>query len=383
MRQRSIHALIPLALLLLGVACDRKDSASDSGEPAPDDSGQPDTGTPDSGDSGSCQDDTGDGGPTDYLVGRCSDPIPEGAATPPPLPEYSGDHCPELVTGTNLLSSGGVDREFILVLPEDYDPDSDQLPVLFMWTYLFGSSSSMLEHGQVQESADELRFIGVVPESTGDLEVGWGDWTFDPVWPYMNLHPDSRVEQEVTFFDDILACVAEQYPVQEHCISSVGVSAGALWTAQLAQHRSDRLASVILMSGGVGPATGFSYVDVRGWSGAERAMPALVGWGGPTDWFGVDFEQASLNLEAEYEEDGNFVMECVHDCGHGVPPIDHDLGLSLLYAFALDHPYWTTPGHSVYQDEGMEEGTPEWCAIGVGQATIRDGDCDPEDKIEE
>lgn len=311
---------------------------------------------------------------------RCGDAIPDGAEVAPALPAYSSGACPPIVAGRNTLRSGGVDRELVVVVPSDYDP-SERLPVVFMWHWLQGSADSMVMHGQAQESADALRFIAVVPESRGDLAIRVpfaGE--FDPQWPYLESASEARVEQEAVFFDDMLACVSEAFAVDENCVSSVGVSAGALWNAQLIQRRGERLASAIVMSGGIGPATsglGASLgLEVRDWSGTDHRMPILLGWGGPSDQCGLAFERASLNLETHLE--GHFVLECIHNCGHTVPPVDPAAGLRALWGFALDHPYWLRDGESRYLTAtGLPSDVPDWCAIGVGHATPRTGACMP------
>ncbi len=311
---------------------------------------------------------------------RCGDPAPPGASLPPPLPAYSAGSCPAIAAGRNAFTSGGVTREFLVVVPTDYDPAVERLPVVFMWHYLGGSADSMLTHGQAQESADALRFIAVIPEKLGDLAIELPlVGTFDPAWPYLESASDARVQQELTFFDDMLACVAGAFAIDESCISTVGVSAGALWTSQLLQHRSERLASAIVMSGGIGPATsGLGAglgLEVRGFTGVTHRMPILLGWGGPRDQCGLAFQRASLNLESHLE--GHFVEECVHNCGHTVPPVDAAAGLSVLWSFALDHPYWLRDGESPYLARGRPSGTPDWCGLGVGSATPRVGECMP------
>lgn len=306
---------------------------------------------------------------------RCGDPVPEGA-TPPVLRPYSGAACPALVPGRNTIESGGRTRQFLLVVPTDLGPD-ERLPVLVMWHWLGGSANSMLTRGQVQVAADELRFIAIIPEKTGDvtIPIPFVD-PIDMVWPYLDFTSDARFEEELVFFDDLVACVSGAYAIDEHCISTVGVSAGALWTGQLLQHRSDVLASAIVLSGGVGPASGLSFFDVRGFTEEPRPLPTLIAWGGPLDQCALRFETASQNLEVELEARGGFLVECVHDCGHTEPPVEETmLGLGVLYRFAVDHPFWLAPGESPYFVRGLPSDTPTWCAIGAGNATPRRGMC--------
>ncbi len=313
-------------------------------------------------------------GPTDRVV-TCSDPPPPGSVLPPPLPAYSGGTCPAIAIGYNHIASGGADREFLVVAPADYDPATETLPVVFMWHYLGGDANAMLEQGEVQAAADMLRFIAVIPNKKGDLPIPFTsskDWC----WPYLTTVPAARVEEEATFFDDMLACVAATYPINESCVSSVGVSAGALWTSQLAQLRADRLSSVLIISGGIGPASPVSLVDAMGWTGASRPMPAMIVWGGAMDHCVLNFDMASRNIIAALVGEGHFVEECIHNCGHAVPPMDDPTaGLASLYRFTIDHPYWLRPGESPYHVTGLPAGTPSWCGIGPDSATERTGMC--------
>lgn len=302
------------------------------------------------------------------IVASCGTPPPPGAEAPAPLPTYAGT-CPTLAPGANTIRSSGADREFLLVLPTALDP-SERPPVIFMWHWLGGSASGFLSRGEVQAAADSLRFIAVLPEEKGDLSLKW---------PYLlpPVHSDARRDEELRFFDDMLACVADQFPIDEQCVSSAGVSAGALWTAQLVQHRSQHLSSFLSLSGGVG--WGDAFQPVRPWTSAAHALPALVLWGGPTDWCGVSFDRASTELEAGLVRGGHYVVECVHNCAHAQPPIDVPPGTSAfapLWRFALDHPYWLPVGASPWTTAGLPAGTPAWCAIGAGSASIRTGDCE-------
>jgi hypothetical protein len=119
-------------------------------------------------------------------------------------------------------------------------------------------------------------------------------------------------------------------------VSSIGVSAGALFTDQLAQARSNRLASFISLSGGVGDTI------IKPWTGTgTHKLPAVVLWGGdgPPNMdgnkdilgcagIGMDFSVASRDLEAGLEQDGHFFVECKHNCGHVEPPLEAPPGES-------------------------------------------------------
>jgi predicted esterase len=260
----------------------------------------------------------------------------------------------------------GNDRTFLLVLPSNPEPD-EVLPVIFLWHWLGGSANDFLEKGQIQAAADSQRFIAVIPESKGDI-------TFK--WPFDAQQKQERVDEEFTFFDDMLSCVSEQFKVNNNCVASAGVSAGALFTDQLAGGRGQYLSSILSLSGGVGGV-------VRPWTQPDHRMPAMVLWGGPTDqcFFVMNFDTASKELEKSLDAGGHFYLECVHNCGHSEPPLEAPAGLTNfagLWQFVFDHPYWLKPGTSPYTSDGVPKALPTWCAIGAGSSTPRTGECPSE-----
>jgi predicted esterase len=299
----------------------------------------------------------------------CNEAPPPGAKVAPPPPKYTGGSCPKLVSGKNAFKSTGHDRTFLLVVPKDLKTD-ELVPVVFLWHWLGGSADSFLRKGEVQAAADSQRFIAVLPESRSDMIFRW---------PFNVGDSAARQEEEYKFFDDMLSCVSEQFKVNSNCVSSVGVSAGALFTSQLAQGRAQYLASAISLSGGVGEE---GSGVVKPWKTPARKVPMMVLWGGALDWCVViNFHTASLNLENALTKDGNFFLECIHNCKHGEPPMDTPpAGLSKyasLWRFVFDHPYWLAPGASPYKTSGIPTGAgfPAWCGIGKGSARTRTGMC--------
>lgn len=294
----------------------------------------------------------------------CRLPPPPGATPPPPLPVYAGE-CPELVPGLNAIDSTGNLREFLLIVPSDLQP-GESLPVVFLWHWLGGDAQDFLEQGDVQNAVDQFRFLAVIPSSKGDVLFQW---------PFSAIDPDARAEEEFEFFDDMLACVAEQYDVAENCIASAGVSAGALWTSQLASARGAFLSSMLSLSGGTGGV-------VKPWGGSPHKMPAMVLWGGPMDFcVAVDFNSTSMDLEGHLQDEGHFVLECIHDCMHSAPPFEvaeGETAFAPLWKFVISHPYWLEPGDSPYLASGVPDDMPPWCGIGVGGSTPRMGECGPD-----
>jgi predicted esterase len=353
------------SILLLGLAACGHASAISSPEPdapaeLPTIDAPPDAPTPDA-----------------FSGNLCNAPIPAGAPTPT-LPSGPLEGCPTLVSGVNTITSSATQRTFILVVPANFSAD-EHLPVIFMWHWLGGSAEDFFTRGSVQDAADEQRFIAVLPQAMGATVLGLGDVQ----WPFDISQTQARMDEEMMFFDDMLACVEQQLHVNTSCVSSVGVSAGALFTDQLAQARSNMLSSFMSLSGGVGDTI------IRPWNGSTHKLPAIVLWGGdgPPSMdgskdilgcvgLGMDFSVASHDLETGLDAAGQFLIECRHNCGHVEPPLDAPPGLSKyagIWEFALNHPFWLAPGASPYLQSGLPAGLPQWCAIGAGNSTPRSG----------
>jgi predicted esterase len=279
----------------------------------------------------------------------------------------------------NTITSSGQQRQFIFVTPAATDP-GERLPVLFMWHWLGGSANSFLERGEVQAATDDQHFLAVIPVSLGANVFGT---SFNTRWPFDITQSADRMNQEFTFFDDMLACVEAQYTVNADCVSTVGVSAGALFNDQLAQARSNTLASFMSLSGGVGDTI------IKPWGHAARKLPGVVLWGGDGPpgmdgnkdilgclGIGMDFSVASRDLEAGLVADGHFFIECKHNCGHVEPPLDPPPGESKyagMWEFAFDHPFWLAEGQSPYLEHGLPTSLPAWCGIGANSAVGRSG----------
>jgi hypothetical protein len=295
----------------------------------------------------------------------CSATPPPGAPTPPPPKSYTGGTCPALVAGTNNLTSTGNARSFLLAVPKNLQP-TEHLPVIFLWYWLRGSAQDFYTVGDVQNAVDEQRFLAVIPNAKGDLFENW---------PFLASDGAARRDEEFSFFDDMLSCVSAQFDVNPSCVSSAGVSAGALFTDQLVGVRSEYLSSFISLSGGVGGLL------VAPWTPPTHPLPAIVLWGGADDeCLGIKFQAESQALEQGIDAQCSFMVECVHNCGHSEPPFTPAQGMSTygaLWQFALDHPYWLPTGASPYTTNGLPSGMPSWCAIGAGNAVPRTGACGP------
>ena len=314
--------------------------------------------------------DAGDAGPeviddAKIAAASCSGPVPAGAPSAAALPQYAGT-CPALAPGGSYteFKSKGANRKFLVYTPANLQP-TEKLPVVFLWHWLGGDPEGMASVIDVQNVVDTRRFVAVIPAPKGDVLFRW---------PFEATQSQGRVDEELAYFDDMLACVGTALPINKECVASMGVSAGALWTAQLASLRSNRLSSFVSLSGGTGGV-------VRNWTPAAHHMPGLVLWGGKDDMYPknvpiMNFEKASKNLEGALVGDNHFLVECVHNCGHAVPPFDAPPAgapkFDVVWNFILKSPFWLPPGASPLKGAALPSATyPAWCAVGQGNAVAR------------
>lgn len=291
-------------------------------------------------------------------------PDPGHPLDPPEMPAYSGGECPLLGGGPTDASalvqdfrSGDTTRSFRLVVPEHYD-GSEPWPVVFAWHWLNASSSSFVRQGELESATADMDFIAVVPDG---LRRDDGEKAFLFSWPFAEQW---GVPGEVLFFEDLLACVSEQFNVDQRRIYGIGVSAGGLWVSYLSTTlAANYFAAIESLSGGLGGVLGVWQLE---WVPQPRKFPAIVLWGGPADWLGLSFEEASIRYRDALLDDGHFVVECVHGSGHGVPPIEAPEGVTrfqMLWRFMLDHPYDLPAGASPYHQAGLPDSFAEWCRV--------------------
>lgn len=244
-------------------------------------------------------------------------------------PEYSKGDCPAMNDGEMDFATGDTEYEVELRIPDD----PEGAPVVFVWHWLGGSAGQAIRYMELEEIVGDDDVILVIPESDGSQ--------FE--WHFLDA-PDGNPDLQL--FDDLLSCLWQEYDVDLDRIHATGMSAGGLMTSYLTLHRSEWLASTAPLSGGALDSVYVAPTD---------DIPVLMTWGGPTDTFStLSFDETSTYMSNALREDGHFVVDCVHDDGHVLPPG----GVGYAYEFLMDHPKGVDP--SPYA-EGLPTGFPDFC----------------------
>lgn len=228
-----------------------------------------------------------------------------GLAAPTPPDAYSDGTCPALKAGKNTgFSSKGTERAFSLSLPKE--PTGAGL--LFLWHGNGDTGENFANYLNADKLAKQYNLVVIAPEKgSGGVAMDWGV-------------PPSSPNADGTFFDDMLACAAEQYDLDLQRVYTAGFSAGALFSSWLTLHRADHLAAAVIFSGGsdVGFAQGGSGVNQ--YESPARPIPVLMTEGGPSDQVMINFEKLTNNMAKHLREDGSTVVVCPHTLGHTIPP---------------------------------------------------------------
>ncbi|MFT6396892.1 MAG: poly(3-hydroxybutyrate) depolymerase [Bradymonadia bacterium] len=217
-------------------------------------------------------------------------------------------------SGVNTITTSGSNRTFEVFLPSD----TSDMAVTFFW---YGTGGSGQDYSWLQGFASGYDLAIVVPQAAGSL-------TFE--WPVMG---SDNTAAELTFVDDMVACVTETLDVDTTKIYTSGFSAGALWSSYLVMQRSNYLASAAIFSGGTGSL-------VRTYETPEVSIPILGFHGGDADVYGgfVNFKDQMTQFLGNLDTDGHFIVVCDHGEGHTIP----NGALDGAFQFLTDHSYGDT-----------------------------------------
>jgi poly(3-hydroxybutyrate) depolymerase len=242
---------------------------------------------------------------------------------------YSRGRCPALAPGRNR-GFGYNGRSFLLYVPRS---SRGPFAVVFLW----GAGGPAEGIASILAGVhDEDGFILVVPDGEPRYPLAWS--------------MDARgAENDLRFFDDVLACLDEQYPLDRRRIHTTGYSAGAVFSAYLVGHRSRTLASFSSYSGGDQSPSGDRLVPMP-----PHPIPGLLFHGGDADveWAG---RAATLSLAGRMAANGQFTVVCDHGRGHVVAGSTQE-----MWRFLLAHPF--SPGNAApWATTGIAGKLPAYC----------------------
>ncbi len=319
------------------------DEGDAAGGGAEDDAGPSDETGGETGDTG----DTGDTGGT----GDTGDTGGTGGGGPPDVVAYSGGVCPDISGGTITVEAGGVSRQMKVFLPATA-PAAGAAAVMFAWHGLGDSAANFGNVIGAQQLASTFNAIIIVPSVFDDGSTGG---LFPAMWSFPKAVIGGNPEIDLGLFDDVLACLEDQYDIDNNRVYTLGFSMGALWSTYLTMHRGDYLASAVVWSGGVHDDLLFSY-ETPG-----RQLPVALAHGGAADTYNLgiavlEFQDMVTNFANGLIGDGHFVVMCDHGSGHTITSNVASASLQFLFAHT-----WDMDGSPIEAD-GVGSLFPDNCA---------------------
>jgi len=151
----------------------------------------------------------------------------------------------------HFTDSNGIDREYLVYVPEAYRNAKKKLPMIVAYHGASQSMRNMMANGLWYELADQEGMILVYPESTlvpmpGELNGGQ-PFAYRPLWSLMD--PDN-MHTDLDYANEMLDRVIAEFPVDESRIYCTGHSMGCMMTNYLGSSSvSHRFAAVGATSG--------------------------------------------------------------------------------------------------------------------------------------
>ncbi len=148
-----------------------------------------------------------------------------------PVPSTGCGHTASLSSGTHHMTSAGLDRQYILELPDNYDSNKPYRLIFGM--HWLGGSASDVQNWSKWWGLDALdtedSVIWVAPQGYTDGSP-WRDGD----------------DKDHVYFDDLYEALTSDLCIDKSRVFSIGFSFGAMFTNGLAQTHQDVLRGVIV-----------------------------------------------------------------------------------------------------------------------------------------
>lgn len=238
--------------------------------------------------------------------------------------------CPDNFVVREGFNSGflsdGHSRQFHVFLPENLDTPR---PLMVSLT---GTRAGEIQFVSDEisrfESLTESGWIVVAPFRTCTTESrscegigpeGTNDGRFWETWYDGEIAQSNDEGPDVRFFDSMVRCIAEAYPVDKNRIYNGGPSAGGTMTSRNMMFNSD------LFAGGISKSGNFSYLSQLPIEPLDPITMddsiVIILWGGEDDTFGLSDYSLETKLSSEYfaAQPNVVTVSCSGDHGHAWP----------------------------------------------------------------
>jgi polyhydroxybutyrate depolymerase len=154
--------------------------------------------------------------------------------------DYNSDEC-YLNTNAQTIVHDGIEREYILYVPNSYDGTS-AVPLLLNFHGFGGSASEFINDADMRAEAEANSFILVYPQ--GSCLNGASHWNPCPI-----DGDNKSTADDVGFVEALVNEVSSQYAIDLERIYAAGYSNGGMMAYGLANYKSNLIAAIASVSG--------------------------------------------------------------------------------------------------------------------------------------
>ncbi len=236
--------------------------------------------------------------------------------------DYNSDEC-YLNTNAQTLVHDGIDREYIIYVPNSYNGTS-AVPLLLNFHGFGGSASQFMQEADMRSLAEADTFILVYPQ--GSCLDGSSHWN-----PCPTGGDNKSTADDVGFVEAMISEISSQYNLDMERIYAAGYSNGGMMAYGLANYKSDLIAAVASVSG--------SMLDCLG--AGSHPMPVVhlhgtsdgvVSYNGSNDWnsvqstldYWINFNNTVSTPIVNIDTTGGMTIEhYVYDQGDNSVSVEH------------------------------------------------------------
>ena len=248
-------------------------------------------------------------------------------------------------TSAQSIVHNGVNREYVLYIPNSYDGTSS-VPLMLNFHGFGGSASDYMQEADMRSLAEADTFILIYPQ--GSCLDGLSHWNACP------LGGDNKSDaDDFGFVEAIINEISSQYNVDMERIYAAGYSNGGMMAYGLANYKSNLVAAVASVSGVMLECTGSTshpmpVVHLHGTS--DGVLP----YNGSSDWnsaqstldYWINFNNTITTPTVSIDDSGGMSIEhYVYDQGDSSVSVEH-------YKFIGGDHVWFS---ATYQDQNTSE----------------------------
>lgn len=151
--------------------------------------------------------------------------------------------CNAQQTINATINHDNLEREYIMYVPESYDP-AHASPLVLCFHGYTSSANTIMSYSGFNQIADTANFIVVYPQGTllsGNTHWNVGGWTLN------------STTDDVGFTNALLDSISAEYTIDSSKVYSTGMSNGGFMSFLLACQLSERIAAVASVTGSMTP----------------------------------------------------------------------------------------------------------------------------------